>query len=233
MNLIFKIWFKLNIYLKRFIDIILSGISIIILLPFLIICGIIIKLDSKGPILFSQKRLTKNGRVFKMLKFRTMVVNAEYLGTGIFNFHNDPRVTRVGKLLRIYSIDELPQLFNVLIGDMSLIGPRPCVHNELGNYNTLNEKYKKRFELLAGISGMAQTQGRNDISWDIKVSFDNYYIDIFKKWGIIIDFKILIKTVVCILKKKNIYEHKIDISMSDIEAAELANQEIIKKAQEK
>ena len=126
-----------------------------------------------------------------MIKFRSMVVNAEQMGAGLFNYENDPRVTKVGRFLRDTSIDELPQLFNILSGDMSVIGPRPCVTYELGDFETLNKKYKKRFQMKAGLTGWAQVKGRNDITWDEKVTYDNEYIDLFKQQGILIDIRIL------------------------------------------
>ena len=165
-----------------------------------------------------------------MLKFRSMVVNAEQTGTGLFNYKDDPRVTKVGRFLRNSSIDELPQLFNIFKGDMSVIGPRPCVKYELGDFETLNKKYKKRFEMKAGLTGLAQVKGRNDISWDEKVEYDNLYIDNFKKHGIFTDIKILWLSVIKVFKKESIYENKADESVDDIEAAKLAEEEIIRKA---
>lgn len=132
---------------KRSFDFVASIIGFILLIPVLIIVAIVIKADSRGPIFFRQERRTKDGKVFQMLKFRSMIVNAEQIGTGLFSYDNDPRITKVGKILRKTSIDELPQLINVIRGDLSLVGPRPCVKNELGDYETLNKKYKKRFQV--------------------------------------------------------------------------------------
>ena len=132
-----------NRFLKRTFDIVCCTIALIVLIPVLIIVALAIKCDSEGPILFVQERRTQKGRVFKMYKFRSMVVNAESMGAGLFNYKNDPRVTKVGRWLRNSSIDELPQLWNVLKGDLSIVGPRPCVKYELGDFETLNRKYKK------------------------------------------------------------------------------------------
>ena len=165
----------INLVIKRTFDIVSSLILILILSPLWIIISIAIKCDSKGPIFFTQERRTKNGRIFKMLKFRSMIVNAENMGTGLFNYKNDPRVTRVGRFLRNTSIDELPQLFNIFFGQMSVIGPRPCVKYELGDYDTLNKRYKKRFTMKAGLTGLAQVKGRNDIDWDKKVNLIRLY----------------------------------------------------------
>ena len=125
------------------------------------IVALAIKLDSKGPVFFKQGRRTKDGRIFQMLKFRSMVVDAEKQGTGLFSYDNDPRVTKVGAFLRKTSIDEFPQFFNVLKGDISLVGPRPCVTYELGDFDTLNKKYKKRFEVKGGITAETKTPGMN------------------------------------------------------------------------
>lgn len=219
-----------NLFLKRLFDIVVSGVAIVILLPIWIGVSIAIKKDSEGAILFRQERRTKDGKIFNMLKFRSMVVNAEKMGTGLFNYENDSRVTKVGRKLRNSSIDELPQLVNIFKGEMSVVGPRPCVTYELGDYETLNKKYKKRFQVKAGLTGLAQVKGRNDISWDEKVEYDNRYVDLFRKWGILIDIKILVETAIKVFRKEDIYENKIDESMNDEEAATLAEQEIIRIA---
>ena len=222
--------FYIGLFFKRLFDVLSSLIAIIILLPIWIIIPIAIKCDSKGPVFFKQERRTKKGKIFKMLKFRSMVVNAENIGTGLFNYENDPRVTKVGRFLRNTSIDELPQLFNIFAGQMSVVGPRPCVKNELGDFDTLNKKYKKRFQMKAGLTGLAQIQGRNDIEWDKKVEFDNEYIDKFRKYGAFYDIKILFLSVFKVFKKENIYENKIEGASNDEESAQLAEEEIIRIA---
>ena len=205
----------INKFLKRFFDIVICSIAIIVLTPLWIIVAIAIKCDSKGPVFFAQERRTKNGRVFRMYKFRSMVVNAESMGAGLFNYENDPRVTKVGRFLRNTSIDELPQLWNVIKGDLSIVGPRPCVKYELGDFDTLNKNYKKRFEVRAGITGLAQVKGRNENSWEEKVTYDNQYIDEFKKQGLWLDIKILFSTVAKVFRKQDIYEEKVDSTMDD------------------
>lgn len=220
----------LNNIVKRFLDIVISGSALIILLPIMLVISFLIKFDSKGPVFFLQERRTKNGKVFRMLKFRSMVVNAEHTGAGLFNYENDPRVTRVGRFLRDSSLDELPQLLNILLGDMAIVGPRPCVVYELGDFDTLNKRYKKRFAVKAGLTGLAQVKGRNNITWDEKVEFDNEYVDLFSRLGILIDLKIIIETVIKVFHKENIYEVKSDQVMNDEEAAKIAEQEIIRIA---
>ena len=136
--------------IKRIIDFLFSLIILLILLPLFLVVAILIKLDSKGPVIFKQSRLGKDGNVFKVWKFRTMIDNAEKMGTGLTTAQNDPRITRVGKILRKTSIDELPQLINVLKGDMSFIGPRPAPVHHLKQYN---ENERQRLKVLPGITG--------------------------------------------------------------------------------
>lgn len=221
---------KINLFIKRVFDIISSFLVILLLIPVWIVIPVLIRVDSKGSILFKQKRLTKDGRVFTILKFRSMVVDAEKKLTGLFNYENDPRVTKVGRFLRNSSIDELPQLFNIFWGDMSVIGPRPSVVNELGDYSSLNQKFKKRFQMKAGLTGLAQVKGRNGISWTEKVALDNEYIDLFSRKGIITDISILVESVLKVFRKDNIYEEKVNEGMDDILSAQIAEKELIRIA---
>ncbi len=222
--------YKFNLMLKRLFDLLVSALAVVVLIPFWIGISVAVKRDSEGPVLFKQERRTVDGKIFLMWKFRSMIPEAEKMGTGLFNYENDPRVTKVGRKLRDTSLDELPQLFNILKGDMSLVGPRPCVKDELGEFKTLNRKYKKRFAMKAGLTGLAQVNGRNDISWEEKVEFDDLYIDKFKNMGLLIDIQILIKSVVKVLKKEDIYEDKLDGDMDSREAAKAAEREIIRIA---
>ena len=132
-------------YIKRFIDFIISLIFIIIFFWLYIIIALCVKLSSKGPVIFKQERLGRNGKPFTMYKFRSMCVNAEHSGTGVYSFKGDPRVTKVGKVLRSTSLDELPQIFNILKGDMSLIGPRPVLTYHPWTFDKYTEEQKKRF----------------------------------------------------------------------------------------
>lgn len=219
----------LNLFLKRMFDIVSSGILLLLLIPLWSTVAIMIRLDSKGPVFFRQERRTKDGRVFAMWKFRSMVVDAEQMELGLFNYENDPRVTKVGRFLRNSSIDELPQLLNIFVGDMSVVGPRPCVTYELGDFDTLNQRYKKRFQVKAGLTGLAQVKGRNDISWDEKVGYDNEYVDAFQRMGILIDIVVLIKTVRNVFRKEDIYENQIE-GVDGQESAKIAQEEIIRLA---
>jgi len=197
---------KINLMLKRFLDLTISLILLILLFPLFIFIAIFIKLDSPGPVFFKQRRLGLHGKIFLIYKFRSMIENAEFMGTGIFNLENDPRVTRIGRILRNYSLDELPQLLNIIKGELSLVGPRPPVEYELGKYENFDEKFKKRFTVKPGITGLAQINGRNQLSWDEKIVYDLQYIDKFQKYGVLLDLLILAKTVIKVFKREGIYE---------------------------
>ena len=218
-------WLKLNLFIKRLFDICSSAVAVVLLLPLWIVVGIWIKLDSKGSIIFKQGRRTKDGHIFKMWKYRSMVENAENIGSGLFSYDNDPRITKVGAFLRKTSIDELPQLFNVLVGDISIVGPRPCVTYELGDFDTLNKKFKKRFQMKGGITGLAQCKGRNENSWEEKVALDNEYIDRFKTEGFLLDLKIIWWTLIKVFQSANINETKRG-GMTAEESAALDDEEI-------
>jgi lipopolysaccharide/colanic/teichoic acid biosynthesis glycosyltransferase len=181
--------------MKRFIDIIVAGSLIVLLSPLLVSVALAVRVTSPGPVLFVQERIGLNGKVFRMFKFRTMFQNTEKTGTGLYSFDNDPRITRIGRILRGKSLDELPQLFNVLGGSMSLVGPRPPVTYELGPWEDYTSEMRKRFELKPGITGLAQISGRNELDWDEKIVFDNLYVDHFRKIGFWVDLIILWRTL--------------------------------------
>lgn len=191
-----------NNIIKRVFDFLLACIGLLITSPLFILIGISIKFTSPGEIFFVQERLGFKGQAFKIYKFRTMVNDAESIGTGIFTSHNDPRITQVGHLLRKTSLDELPQLFNVLKGDMSFVGPRPPVPYHPHRYKEYPESQKKRFLVKPGITGHAQVIGRNTLSWDERIELDIIYID---KMSFIQDIKILIKTLFVFANKEKIY----------------------------
>ena len=195
---------RLNLLLKRITDIFGSLIGLIIASPILVIIAIAIKLTSKGSVFFRQERLGKDGKVFKILKFRTMVVNAEKIGDGLaVKSENDSRITRVGKFLRATSLDELPQLWNVLVGQMSLVGPRPpATYFPYDGYENYPDWAKKRFSMRPGITGLAQVVVRNSVSWNERIILDNKYIDTFSVW---LDIKILFATIFKVVKAENVY----------------------------
>lgn len=190
---------NLNIAVKRILDFMLSLVGAIVISPILVIIAILIKCSSAGPVLFKQERLGYHGKVFKILKFRTMVVNAEHIGTGVvINEKDDPRVTKIGRFLRATSLDELPQVFNVLKGDMALVGPRPPVtYHPYEGYDNYPEWSKKRFEMRPGMTGLVQTTIRSDSPWDDRMKIDCEYVD---KFSVLFDIKILLDTVKTVIK---------------------------------
>ena len=187
---------------KRLFDLLGGCFGIMLMSPLLILWALAVRLTSRGPALFVQNRLGKNGRIFAMYKFRTMVAGAENMGTGLFSFADDPRITRVGRVLRKYSLDELPQLINVLNGTMSLVGPRPPVTYELGDYADFTPEMKVRFQVKPGITGLAQVSGRKDLTLDDMVRRDIYYIENWSPWQ---DLQILLRTLPAVLSGRGAY----------------------------
>ncbi|WP_243895417.1 sugar transferase [Clostridium perfringens] len=198
---------KIYLILKRMFDFISSLIGLIIFLPILIIIAVAIKLDSKGPIVFGHIRIGKNGQEIKVYKFRSMVQNAQEVFNNFtpeqkaefnknFKLENDPRITRVGSFLRKTSLDELPQLWNIIKGDMSVVGPRPIVKKEIIKYG---DSFRKVFSVKPGLTGYWQANGRSDTTYDERVDMDLYYVN---NRSLGLDFKILIQTFVSVIKKE-------------------------------
>lgn len=190
-------------FFKSIFDFVLAFLLLVLLLPIFIIIIIAIKLNSKGSAFFVQERLAKNGAIFKIIKFRTMVEGAQSIGDGIRVTEGDNRITKIGAFLRSTSLDELPQLINILKGEMSFVGPRPPLpfhpYNGIENYPV---NFQKRFLLKPGITGLAQVRLRNSVSWDGRILVDLEYID---KVSFIFDIKILFLTMFSVVKKDNIY----------------------------
>ena len=189
-------------FLKRIMDFIISLISIVMLMPFLFIIALLIKLDDKDNIFYSAERIGKVCKKIKMYKFRTMKENCEDIRNAdgsTYNSEDDPRVTKIGKVLRKTSLDELPQLFNVLIGEMSIIGPRASEWNSLNDY--LPEELDK-MKVKPGITGYTQAYYRNSLSLRDKRKYDVWYAN---NMGFLLDTKIFFKTIITVLKKENIY----------------------------
>ena len=177
---------------KRTIDFIIAGVALIVLSPFLLITAILIKLDSKGPVIFKQERLGKNGVPFKIWKFRSMCVGAEKQGTGVYSYKGDARITKVGKIIRAKSIDELPQLVNILKGDMALIGPRPALTYHPWPYEQYTEHQKHMFDVLPGVTGWAQVNGRKEVPWPERIELNVWYAKNMSLW---LDLKIFFMTI--------------------------------------
>lgn len=199
----------LNLAIKRCADFFGSLAGLIILSPFFAIISIAIKISSRGTVFFLQDRLGKGGQPFKIIKFRTMVMNAEKKGDGLFVYGTtDNRITGIGRILRKTSLDELPQLFNVVKGDMSVVGPRPPVtYFPYEGYDGYPDWAKKRFEMRPGITGLAQVRTRTTAPWDERIRIDNEYVD---KFNILFDLKIIFKTFAAVLGSKNIYPESKD-----------------------
>ena len=179
-------------FLKRFIDICLSlGILSILGIPMLVV-ALLIKLDSDGPAIFKQERLGLGGKVFHIYKFRTMCVGAEHTGSGVYSGKGDSRVTRIGKILRATSIDELPQALNILKGDMSFIGPRPPLTYHPWPIEEYTEEQLHMFDVRPGITGWAQVNGRKSVEWNKRIELNNWYVE---NMSLALDVKILFMTV--------------------------------------
>ncbi|WP_422389738.1 sugar transferase [Candidatus Enterococcus clewellii] len=196
-----------KLVIKRLFDIVISFLGLICISPLLLVVSLFIKFESRGSVLFYQTRLGKNGKEFRIIKFRTMCMNAEYIGDGLkIKSDSDSRITKVGNFLRKTSLDELPQLFNILKGDMSLVGPRPPVHYfPYEGYGSYPEWAKKRFIIRPGITGLAQCTVRNSVTWDERIVLDIQYID---NLSFIMDLKIIYWTILRVLKSENIYLEK-------------------------
>lgn len=184
---------------KRSFDLAVAGLLLVALSPLLALTALLIKLTSRGPIFFIDERVGRSGRVFSMYKFRTMIPNAAAVGLGRAVKQNDDRITRIGRWLRAWSLDELPQLINILRGDMSIIGPRPAIPSQVALYGDFE---RLRLRVRPGVTGWAQVNGRNNLSWEQRIQYDNWYID---HWSWPLDLKILWRTVGVLLKREGLY----------------------------
>ena len=194
-------------FFKRSFDIISASIGILFLLPLFIVLAILVKLDSKGPIFFSHKRIGKNGKIIGIYKFRSMVSNSEEIFKNFteeqkmefeknFKLDDVPRITKIGGFLRKTSLDELPQLLNIIKGDMSVVGPRPIVRAEVEKYGVCADKL---FSVKPGLTGFWQANGRSDTTYEERVQMDMYYID---NRSFLLDIRIILKTVISVIRKE-------------------------------
>lgn len=209
--------------LKRVFDFVLSLFAIIILSPLLLIVAIAIKLDSQGPVFFMQERVGLNAKVFKIYKFRSMCVGAEQQGTGQYSFAGDPRVTRVGKFIRATSIDELPQLINILKGEMSFVGPRPPLTYHPWEISEYTPAQLRMFEVRPGITGWAQVNGRKEVEWHERIKKNVYYVD---HCSLFLDIKIIFLTFFKVLKNEDNLNHGVTVDPNYVEEEEKESVEV-------
>ncbi len=184
---------------KRIFDISVAAMALIILSPLIALIALAIKLDDGGPVFFVQDRVGRGRKNFRCSKFRTMVVGAENIGNRLTVVENDSRITRLGRLLRNWTLDEIPQLWNVLKGDMSIVGPRPWVPSQAA-YCSVEDS--RRFNFKPGMAGWAWIHGRNRLAWDERVRLDLCYVD---HWSLKLDFSILAKAVVLLFRRDGVY----------------------------
>lgn len=181
-----------NRYIKRFFDFVISLVSLVVLIPIFAVVSLAIKLESKGPVIFKQQRIGKDGKVFNIYKFRSMCVGAENTGSGVYSGKGDARVTKVGKFIRATSIDELPQLVNIIKGDMSFVGPRPPLTYHPWPIDEYSDEQLKMFLVRPGITGWAQVNGRKGVEWHKRIELNVWYVN---NVSILLDCAIMIKTV--------------------------------------
>lgn len=178
---------------KRTADLVWAAVLLILLLPFLVIVAVVVRVTSRGQVIFRQQRIGKDGHPFVIYKFRTMTEGADRSQLGTYAHRDDPRITAVGKILRRTSVDELPQLVNILRGDMSIVGPRPDLPHHVEKYTDCQ---RRRLEVRPGITGWAQVSGRNDLSWEERIKLDGEYIE---RWSLLLDLAVLAKTARVVL----------------------------------
>ena len=184
-------------HFKRVLDLLIAMPVLIVAAIPMALVAVSIKLDSPGPVIFRQQRIGKDGKVFEMLKFRSMVVNAEHTGSGVYSGKGDSRVTRVGRFIRATSIDELPQLINVLRGDMSLLGPRPPLTYHPWPIEQYTEEQLHMFDVRPGFSGWAQIHGRKDVEWNHRIELNVWYVR-HVRFGL--DVRIFFETIFKVLR---------------------------------
>jgi lipopolysaccharide/colanic/teichoic acid biosynthesis glycosyltransferase len=185
---------------RRAFDVLVAGAALVVTAPVLAIAIVAIRLETKGHPIYRQRRIGKDGRPFDVLKLRTMVAGAESMGSGLAVSEGDPRITRVGAVLRRFSIDELPNLLNVLGGDMAIVGPRPTVPVQVQQYT---DRQRGRLAVKPGITGWAQVNGRTSLPWDERIELDLWYIE-HRSWRL--DLRILLRTAAIVLGGQGVYK---------------------------
>jgi lipopolysaccharide/colanic/teichoic acid biosynthesis glycosyltransferase len=184
---------------SRVLDVVLAAVLLVVTAPLLAVAVAAIRLESKGPAFYRQRRVGRHGRPFELLKLRTMVAGAEAMGAGLYVLEGDPRITRVGRLLRRFSLDELPNLINVLRGDMAIVGPRPTVQEQVDRYT---ERQLRRLEVKPGITGWAQINGRTSLPWPERIELDVWYVE---HRSLRLDLRILARTARMLASGQGLY----------------------------
>jgi lipopolysaccharide/colanic/teichoic acid biosynthesis glycosyltransferase len=197
---------------NRLLDLLVAGMALAVASPLLALCALAIKLDSRGPVLYCQRRVGRDGVPFELIKLRTMVVGAEHTGAGLYIENADSRITRVGGLLRRFSLDELPNLLNVLRGELSVVGPRPTVQVQVDRYTP---HQRRRLEVKPGITGWAQVNGRTSLSWPQRIELDVWYVD---NRSLALDLRILARTARMLVTGHGLYSSDLTQGWDDPDA---------------
>ena len=195
--------------MNRALDVTVAALGLALASPILLAAAIAIRLDSPGPVFYRQPRVGKAGAPFRLWKLRTMIVGAEHQGTGLLIVDRDPRITRVGRFLRRFSLDELPNLVNVLEGDMSVVGPRPTVQVQVDRYTA---HQRRRLEVRPGITGWAQVNGRTSLSWPERIELDVWYVD---HRSLALDLRILARTAKLLVTGHGLYSSDLEQGWGD------------------
>ncbi len=195
--------------MNRALDVAVAGAALALASPLLLVAAIVIKLDTRGPVFYRHERVGMGGVPFQLWKLRTMVVGAEHIGAGLYIEDLDPRITRAGRLLRRFSLDELPNLFNVLQGDMAIVGPRPTVQVQVDRYTP---HQRRRLEVRPGITGWAQVNGRTSLSWPERIELDVWYVD---HRSLALDVRILARTAKLLATGQGLYSTDLEQGWGD------------------
>jgi lipopolysaccharide/colanic/teichoic acid biosynthesis glycosyltransferase len=189
--------------MPRALDLIVAALALALLSPLLALAAVVIRLESRGPVLYRQRRVGRGGEPFELWKLRTMVPGAESMGAGIYVVQGDPRITRMGRRLRRFSLDELPNLVNVIRGEMAIVGPRPTVQAQVDRYT---ERQLRRLEVRPGITGWAQVNGRTSLPWPERIELDVWYVEHRSLW---LDLRILAKTARMLASGRGLYSKEL------------------------